>query len=335
MKLDIPTLVELVANRAAVDKTAPDPTNLRNGWRTDGLLGDIDALIVIKYNNPAVYADFGRQLFDKIKDLPEMAALAQLAVFRGERLLPIDSHREQMLVQLAKDLEQAVSVLPEGTRKMRCASLLQYHEGVFYNDCGRFDLAAELQGQSGQEAERFGDKPGEAIAYFLKALYLLKDSLRKGEPDARLQELFSGLEQAFSQLSQGLVGSTLQVQWAQGNGPTHMLEACVWLDQSHDSWENWLQTMLAASEKLGDAFRPFAEFVKALDMARHNDPKTDEALNVVANSDSTNEVKATALLIMARRAHKAGNAEAAQDLVAKMPDTGAQHVLAIAKRLVS
>ena len=104
MKPDVETLVDLVVARAVVDKTAPDSENLRNGWRTDALFQDIDAFVVVQCNDPAVYAEIGRQVLVKVKDLPEMAALARLAIFRGERLLPIYYDREQTLAQMAEKL---------------------------------------------------------------------------------------------------------------------------------------------------------------------------------------------------------------------------------------
>lgn len=334
MEINVATLVELVASRAIVDKTTPDATNLRNGWRTDALLVDIDAFVVIKCNDPATYAEIGRQVLARVGDLPEMAILAQLAVFRGERLLELNQEREQSLVQMAQDLDTAVASLPESTRKMRCASLLKYHEGIFFGACGRFDLAAKLHCQSAKEAERLGDKAEAAIAYFCEASDLLKYALLKGEPN-ELQERFSALEQKLNQMSEALSGSVFQVQWAEGNGPAQMLEACVWLGQFHPYWDNWLQSTLSASEKLGEACRPGAEFSKALDTARRKEPNAYNLLHDAATKSDIPERKATAFLVMAHLLLLEGRRQEAETLVASMPETGAQHVRAIAQRMLA
>lgn len=333
MEINIATLVELVASRAIVDKTVPDAANLRNGWRTDALMVDIDFFVVINCKEPAVYVQFGKQLLEKVKDLPEMASLAKLAVLRGERMLPLDSTREPYIVRLAEDLKRDITRLPEGPRKMRCKELLQYHKGIFFDACGRFDLAAKLQAQSAKEAERLSDKPGVAIARFCQASALLKNSLRQGE-DIFLQTQFGAMERRLFEMSKTLSGSVLQVQWAEGNGPATMLEACVWLDYDHLNWENWLESTLSASLKLGEACRPGAEFSKALELARRDDLGADQALWAVAKSHDINERRATALLVIARRLLKAGKKDEARAAVAMVPEQGAQHVRAIAQRLL-
>ena len=164
--LDVKTLADLVVARAKTDTTSPDPNNLRSGWRTDALLADVDNLVVISFNSPAAYTEIGRQVLAQVQDLPEMSALVQLAIFRGERLLPITPEREQMLVQTADGLNKDVAALLDGTRKKRCKSLLDYHVGVFVDACGRFDLAARHLRQSAKEASSFGDKAGVAIGTF-------------------------------------------------------------------------------------------------------------------------------------------------------------------------
>jgi thioredoxin-like negative regulator of GroEL len=114
-----------------------------------------------------------------------------------------------------------------------------------------------------------------------------------------------------------------------------MIQACVWLDQGSHEWENWVKTTLAASEKLGEAFKPGAEFVRAVDMARRGDPKADEVLNAIADSGDVNENRAGALLVLARRAMCAGKREEAEGIVSRMPEQGAQHVCAVARRIMA
>jgi len=331
--IDVKTLVDLIVVRARVDKTAPDPT-LRNGWRTDNLfMGDVDALVVGQNNDPSAYAKIGRQVLAKVRDLPEMAVLAQLAILRGERLLTATPEREKLILQFAQELETAISILPDGTRKMRCKSLFEYHMGIFYETYGRFDLAADAHTRAAKEADRFGDRPGAAISHFMETVCRLQDALRTDRPSDELETIFSDMEKKFAQLVEAMYGSALEVQWAEGNCPALMIEACVWLDRTHIKWNDWVTTAIAAAEKLGRAWEPIAEFVRAVDMDNHGDPQTDEALYAIAKGGDVNERRATAFLILARHAIQSGKANEAINIVEQIPVQGAQHVRTIAERM--
>lgn len=199
-KNQIKILVDLVVNRARVDRTEPDPNNLRAGWRTDQLLGDIEALLIGR-GEPGDYAEIGRQVLAQVSDQPEIVVLAQLAIFNGERRLPVSSKREGALMRMAKYLQQVVSFLPAGTRKQRCQSLFNYNAGVFFDTYGRSDLAAEAQEQSAQEAERLGDRSGVAIGRFMKVFYGLKHMLCiGGQSSGELEAQFLCLEKRFIEL---------------------------------------------------------------------------------------------------------------------------------------
>ncbi|MBU2539883.1 hypothetical protein KJ786_01875 [Patescibacteria group bacterium] len=329
----IEALVDLVVCRALVDKTTPNSSNLRNGWCIDALLGDIDAFVVIACNNPAAYAEIGRQMLVKVKNLPEIATLTRLAIFRGERLLPFDANRQKSLIAMAKKIKTVISGLPDGTRKLRLQSLLEYHTGVFYDACGLFDKAAQSQQESVGKASSLGDVSGIAIASFLEIFYRLKYALQKNKATGKI---FTEMQKSFKQLVKVLHGSPFQVQWAEGNGPVHMIEACIWLDKLHPQWRTWVGTAFAASKKLGEAFKPDANFVRAVfDMDLCGNQNTGEALKAIAEGDSGNEVKATVLLILIRRAVDAGRLKEARSIMEKMPKQGTQHVCAIAKRLLA
>ena len=269
--IDVGTLVDLVVARAKVDKTSPDTNNPRVGWRTDQLLtGDVDVLVCYRHNDPAVYAEIGRQVLAQVKDLPEMAVLANLAIFRGERLLPVSEERKQSLLQMVDDLEKAISALPEGTRKGRCSSLLQYHTGVFYDAYGCFDQAAAAQLQAAKEAEKIGDLPGAVISSFLGTAYQLKSALCCKSTD-ETEATFSVLEERYAQLVEAVRGTELEVSWGQGNAPMHMVEVCALLGRGHPDWDKWVATALAAAERLGQAFKQGAEFVRAFDLDQRGD----------------------------------------------------------------
>lgn len=336
MKPDIATLVEMVAARMLVDKTMPDSTNVRNGWRTDALLiGDVDMFVVHQCNEPASYAQIGRQLADKVGHLPEMAALAWIAVFRGERLLPLDPEREEAIFRMVQVLKKDILALPEGTRKMRCASLLEYNEGIFFDACGRFDLAATAQKQSAEYSVELGDKAGEAIANYCEKRLRLKGALCKGLPDHILKELFVVVENFAEKLSEALEDSPLHTQWAEGNCLADLVQMCAWLNQTHPKWDTWVKTTLNAHETLGNAFNPSKALTLALAMERLRHPQSQIHLAAIANGDDINERRATAFLVLIRQALDEGKVEMAKAFVEKMPKQGAQHVCTVAKLLVA
>ncbi len=333
--IDVATLVDLVVARARTDTTAPDPNNVRVGWRTDQLLtGDVDTLVCYNCNDPAMYAEIGRQVLAEVQALPEIAALVRLAIFRGERLLPVNEERKRALLEMVQKLGDFIGTLPDGTRKKRCSSLFQYHTGVFYDAYGCFAEAAEAQRQAADIAELAGDMPGgAAISSFVAAVYELKDALCSGTAD-RINASFTALQHQHLRLIEAVRGTAFEVSWGQGNAPMHMVEACVWLDRQHPDQNAWVETAIAAAEKLGQAFKGCADLVQAVRLDWANDAGAEDALKRVAESNNVNEQKAAALLILVRRAQKEGDAEEARQFASQMPETGAQHVRAIAARLL-
>ncbi|MDO8663516.1 MAG: hypothetical protein Q7K28_01585 [Candidatus Wildermuthbacteria bacterium] len=326
-------MVDLIVARARVDTTAPDPDNSRSGWRTSDLFTqDVDALVVGQWDDPASYAEIGRLVLKRVRDLPEVAVLARLAILRGKRLLPVTLAREGSILRLAERIEKAIAVLPDGTRKMRCKSLFEYHMGIFYDAYGRFDLAAFAHMRAVEEADGFGDRPGAAISLFMATFCFLKDALGIGRPSVPPEVIFSKLEERFAQLVEAMRGSTLEVQWAEENGPFYMIEACVWLDRNHLQWDDWVHSVSQAGKKLGDSCLPLMEFVRAVNMSSRGFSEADDALRAI-NEGHENEMT-TALLILARRAVQAGRMEEARKFVEQMPKLGAQHIRAIAARLL-
>lgn len=334
-QFEIDILVDLVVTRAKVDRTVPDPSNLRDGWRTDALFGDIDALVVGGKNNPSGYAEIGRRVLAQVKDLPEMAVLATLAILRGERLLSLTPEQGHIVLDISEDLKAAILALPDGTRKKRCQELFLYHMGVFYDASGRFDLAAETQEWAAREA---GDKSSSAaISLFLSAVYRLKFALVADKPSDELEVIFSDLEEKSGQLAEALRGSELEVQWVEGNCPIHMIEACIWLDRRQPEWNNWVETAIAAAGKLGKAWEPSVEFVLAANIDEQEQggvKEIEKALQAINAQGGSDEIKATVLLLLARRAFRAGNVDEAKKIIEQMPEQSVQHVRAIAERML-
>ncbi|MFA4834252.1 MAG: hypothetical protein WC619_05445 [Patescibacteria group bacterium] len=326
-RLRIDTLVDQVVAMARKDKTVPNPEDLREGWETDVLIRSIDASVVGECDDPAVFALIGRRVYMEVRDLPEMAVLAMLMILRGERLLDLDSERQGRIKGLSDDLKTAISALPKGTRKQRCLDLYSYHMGTFYDALGFFKLAVKMYKWAARQA---GSRSSSAaISRYCAARSCLKQALLVGEPPDKLEALFSDLEKKFGRLAKALHGSELYAQWAEGNCPMHMILACIWLDRSYPRWEEWTELALAAPEKLGKAWEPGAEFVRVVNMNKG----AKEALVAVAeNRAANNEIRATALLILARRSASPDEAGGFMEI---MPEGGTQYVQAIAKRMMT
>ncbi|MSU56449.1 MAG: hypothetical protein EXS51_04070 [Candidatus Taylorbacteria bacterium] len=333
MNVDIPTLVALVLARARTDTTAPDPKNLRVGWRTDQLLiGDIDTLMCYERNDPGAYAEIGRQVLAQVHDLPEIAALSRLAIFRGKRLLPVSDPRKRNLLEMVGELETFIGTLPAGTRKDRCSGLFHYHRGVFFNDYGCFAEAAKAQHQAADVAKKAGDVPGAAISSFVAVVYELKDALCLGVAE-RIETGFAELQHQYPLLITAVNGTAFEVSWGQGNAHLHLLEASVWLDQDSEEMDTWANTFNSVAEKLGSGWKDHLDFIHAVQLHRSGDMRAENALTVVATTSSV-ELRATALLILARRAKKEGDETGARGMVENMSEIGVQHLRAIAARLL-
>lgn len=334
-KVDIGTLVDLVVNTARSDTTSPDPKNPRVGWQTDQLLiGTIDKLMTYQRNDPAAYAEIGRRVSAQVSDLPEIVVLAQLAVFRGERLLPVNAKRKSKLSAIIAELEVNINSLTAGSRKERCRSLFAYHQGVFYDAYEMFAQAAKLQGQSAEIAQANGDKPGEAIGYFLEAVYQLKDALCQPSLDEE-EAVFSIMEERYVKLVEAVRGTPLEVSWGQGNASAHMLEACIWLGLAHPKWDCWVSNVTSAAPKLGDAWKLITDFIRAVDLHQHGDINALNALETIADGNENNEIRATSLLILTRVTLSAGQLSETRKVLRRMPKTGVRHIRAVAERLLA
>ena len=131
MNRNIEIMAAIIAAGVVVDKTEPNPANPGEGWRTEVLLQEAYAYIVGQLNDPGTYVEMCRKALVRVQNRPEIAALLQVAIFWGERLLPMDAEREQLLARMKVDLRTAISALPNGPRKARCTALLDYHKGAF------------------------------------------------------------------------------------------------------------------------------------------------------------------------------------------------------------
>lgn len=327
---------DLVACVARTDTSAPDEKNLSVGWCTDKLLGCIDRKVIGQDGNPAAYAHIGHEVLEIIQNerlAPETVVLVGIAIFRGRRLLPANNELEIAISQMAFELDTAIVVLPEGTRKMRCRSLYDYCFGVFRDTYGHFDLAADSQQRAAKEADRLGDAPGAAICRFMETAYRLKDALCCSSMD-EANAVFSILEERRASLIEATGGSSFEMQWGQGNGPCQMIKASVWLGlMDHPGWRTWVDTALAAANKLGKAWEPVARFIQAFDLSAGNNHKAEAALQAVASDfKQPNEIRATALLLLARRALAKGKRRhriRALEFIQHMPETSTQHVRAL------
>lgn len=267
--MNIDLLVDFLVETAKKDQTAPDPDNIKAHWISDMLFQAVDKYLVVGLKAPKLYAQIGREVYEQVKDLPEMAALAKLAVLRGERLMPVSKDREQAIVILAQELEKLISSLPGGTRKMRCKSLFDYHMSIFYELYKWYDLVVKFAAQSAYEADSFGDKAGSALARMHEALFELKQqvlgSWEKHELDPEL--LFSILEKRCEEVKQTSLGTQFELQW-QADAVLALLEACYLLKKDHPRFSEWAKFIERALPKLGFSWVENAALVLKWDKER-------------------------------------------------------------------
>ncbi len=324
-------LVDLGSRLMQLDILVSDSKDLQNVWMADVILASLEKFVIGKNNNPRAYAKMCREILEKSKFPEETAIFLKLGILNGERRLPLNLARKKLVFGIMGDLDSAISSLPEGRKKARCKSFLEYQRGVVLLESGDFSHAAVAHARAAEEAS---DLPGKAISLFMEELCQLKHGLSIDKPSKELNIIFSKMEERLVQLTEVMRGSNQEIQWANGNGPAHMLEACVLLNRSHPSSYLWVDMIITAAKNIGPSWDSIAEFVSAVDMDHRNDPQADQALRAVLEFGGDNE-KAIAILLLVRRAIQAGKVEDARDLVKKMPQKGTQHIRAIAEREIA
>ncbi|KKQ21674.1 MAG: hypothetical protein US35_C0019G0026 [Parcubacteria group bacterium GW2011_GWA2_37_10] len=328
--ISVRTLADLIAATATADETSPDS---KNGWETDTAYRLVERLVIGRCSDHGAFADIAQRVLMMVYNLPEARVLSLLAKFNGVRRLPMNSGLEQVLAAMVGELEQAIAMLPDGTRKMRCRSFLKYQEGIFYDACGRFDLAAAMHIQSAYEASRINDAPGATIAQFCEMACRFKHALCQDKMDDA-DVWFQCMEGSFAQVVEATRNSPFQVSWAEDNCPACMLAACIWVDQAPKEWRAWVATLVATA-KLAKVYEYDGRFAQAVEMAFMGNPEADAALIAISGDSVNPELQATVLLLLARRAMRAGKRDAATEFVNRMPKEGAQHVCAVAQRLLA
>jgi hypothetical protein len=327
-------LVELTVNLFIRDTTVPIKDDPRKGWDADRFLtGQVDMLVIGQYNDPAAYARIGRLVELQVHNLPEMKALATLAVLRGERLQPLTTSRRRRIKELMNKAEGAIKILPKGTCKLRLWSLFSYHCGVYYDAIEDFLQAGYCQTESARIARSFGDRSGEAIGLFLGQVYLLKNSLVEAESAKYRQRIFKRLVARYGRLAIAARNTPMDVQWRLGNGPCHLIQACIWLNQSHRDLGKWVGLVKSAGKKMPGVWQKIAEYYQTVYAFMMGDETAKAELKQVAETGEINQ-RAEALLLLAREEMAQGNVSSARELAKKIPKHGVSIVRPIVLSLL-
>lgn len=331
-------LADLILAAAMADNSEPEKGG--RGWKTDELVQLIDSTVIGKYGDPDAFCDVVLQLHSYMHR-PEVgsdeAIWPGIMLLRGTRLLSLNEYRRKSILGLYQQVKEKVDYLPDCPKKWRLLSLICYHMAVFHNDCGEYDKAAEFMGHSAKAASGFGDCSGIAIAYFMETLYCLKDSLLINGPsdqaDAYLELLLGML---YTNLTEAVKATALEVQWAEINAPAHIIEVALWLGTELLGWNSLADKILLAIEKLGGskANVTFFIFFNTIKRFKEN-PDDEEQLWIIVEGQHSNERKATLLLLLIRRRLAEGNTVEARRLANRMPEEGAWHLSALANRLVT
>ena len=288
------------------------------GEEIDSLLQDVESLVLGSPNGPVTLSLIGIKIRSGAKSWPEVKALADAMILNGDRRRLMDAPLLERIEERISGLEKSIPML-SGWARDRVESLLAYHAGVFYGVIGDFEKAVEYQEKSVLIAKKMGDKEKEAIGWFMKFAYELREAVFLGYQGNQLVIYFADVEEQLDCLA--------GVQWAEGNGPTFMILASIWLD-----WPNWatyVEKVLQAAEKLGSSWDSTAEFVRAAESG------SKEALESYIHKKDAPERIATAYLILIRLAIEANDQKGAKELLDRMPkDPSAKHVFAIAERLL-
>ncbi len=327
---DITTLTQLVVARAKVDKSELRTDNLRAGWQTDELIGHID-FAVVGAEQYGVYADFGR-LLDRALialNLPDPTVLAELAIVRGERLLPLTEKRIEYIQAVADSIYTKITVMPPGTRRLRCESLFDYQMGIFADAACDFDRAIKLHTKETLAADAAGDKVRAAIASFQGAYVILKLSLYKNDVDEARGTDFLALKLRFDSVVMSITGTPHETQWL-GNAARIMSLASIWLQRTNaQEFRAWAQQAIAAATKLGSAWSLGGTFLSAV--LSDDTDKIREVANTAGTGD-TNEIIATARLLLVRSAIAEDDHGKAKNLLKDMPTQQVAHIVALAER---
>lgn len=338
--LDVGTLAELIIVRVKTDKTEPNASdNLRVGWETNSLLELIDHLLIYDRNDPKALCETGREVLACLDErrFPEAMALIKIAmIFRGERLLVLDEAQTNRVLQIIAEVRPDVESLPPGTRADRCLEILHYNEAIFYEAIGAYAMSASMHHEMVGLAKKHGRTTEVATSSLMESFCLLKQALCEG---GDLSLLFESLSRNLEELQAVTEGSKLEISWGQGNGPLHLLQACVCLGiMGHPKLHEWVKLVLVAADQLGEAWDAPASFVRAIDMVANDySPKATEALmSFVQNEKGNDETKAIALLVLARRAKERGEMDMAKSFVAQIAELSrsVQYVAALAGRVI-
>lgn len=263
-------------------------------WGTDALLRTIEGLLIRQDNNPTAFAAVCQGALPMVKD-PSVRALLLLAVINGLRR--IDDGDADQVNQLFTEVRAEIDALPDGPRKDRCLSFLLYQAKVFLARNGFYAEAAKAQAEDAAATTNSAER---AVSIYLSHVYTMWDVLVTGKPidgETLLEELLSQLEE----LRRDVAGSNLELQWGQGNGPTHVLRVLFLIHGMNPSWDILMQGILQVRESLGSAFASWIAVFEAEDQLRKGNK--DAALPLaqrIVEENASADTTAAARLIIAR-----------------------------------
>lgn len=328
--MDSATLIQLLVATALVDQSAPPC------WRMNEILGAVERLVMVTLGNYGGYAQICHGVLVCLKDKtvnPAVRVLLQLAVLNGRRRC--DDEDSLSIQHLFDKVGEEIDELEKGPRRNRCLTFFLYQQQVFGARCGFYAQASRA---AAAEAGLNTEPHTRAISLYLSQVYAMYAAIVSGvREDAH--KAFATMDAELRHFQLDVADTALEIQWARGNGPIHLLQAMTLMDITDgDTWDAYMNVVLSNEAALGRAFAPSIEVLRLGDAYRHG--RYDEVLRnasaIIDDDKQSLATKAWARLILARSYVLDGKSSAARlqyALIQPVPD--AHMVAAVAARELS
>lgn len=217
---EIAVLVAFLVTTAKNDQTAPPC------WLLDTLLQGMERFVLHGLKQPHVFAYICQKVAQStlVTD-PAATMLLRLGEINGLRRVAATTGDVKRVNILFADVKVEIEAMPDGPRKERLQSFLQYQYGVFAARSGLYTEAEACQ----LHAFALTDDPAKrAIASFLAIVYGLWHRLIHEEKPEIISCELEKLAAEYRRLELAVKGTAHETQWGLGNGPTHVLQAYVW-----------------------------------------------------------------------------------------------------------
>ena len=292
--MDSATLVQLLVATALVDQSAPPC------WRMNELLGAVERLVMVTLGDCAGYAKIASFALAELGERtvnPAVKVLLKLAVLNGRRRC--DEEDTLSIQTLFDEAAREIDMLEKGPHRDRCFSFFLYQQQVFGSRCGFYGQAS----RAAKATAGLSAKPEErAISMYLASAYAMYAAIVSGVQE-EINTAFSDLQAELLHLQADVADTALEIQWARGNGPIHLLQAMTLLGIiDNDTWIAHMHVVASNEVALGGAFAPGIQVLKLENKRRcgmYYEVRQDASV-IIDDDKQSSATKAWTRLILAR-----------------------------------